>query len=310
MELAQLEAFVLVAQHHSFSRAADALFLTQPSVTARIQSLERELKTKLFERSGRGVSLTDSGEAFLGHAKRALAAVREGTDALDAVRGGDLGNIRIGASGSIATYVLPRLLRAFREDRPQVHISVRTGTSEEVMEALLANEVHLALCRLTSHEQVRSLHLYNDELVLVTSPSHRFVNALSVSLADAGVEPFLFFEPTSSYHRLTAEMFARAGVVPASAMELDSIETTKHMVEEGFGVAILPRVAVEREAAGGALRALEIAGIDQPAQREVGLHLLRQHQVSPALREFLETVVQEYDAVESAAPVPVPDRGS
>ena len=303
MELAQLEAFVLVAQHHSFSRAADALFLTQPSVTARIQSLERELDTKLFERSGRGVSLTDSGQAFLGHAKRALAAVQEGADALDAVRGGDLGNIRIGASASIATYVLPGLIKTFRTDRPRVHISVRTGTSEEVLDALLANEVHLALCRLTSHEAVRSLHLYNDELVLVTAPTHPLAGTPAVSLRDAGGEAFLFFEPSSSYHRLTSEMFARAGVVPASTMELDSIETTKHMVEEGLGVAILPRVAVERDAAAGALRAIEIADIEQPAQREVGLHLLRQHQVSPALREFLETVVQEYDAVEGPTTV-------
>ncbi|MGH2611290.1 MAG: LysR family transcriptional regulator, partial [Tepidiformaceae bacterium] len=85
MELAQLEAFLQVAHHRSFSRAAEALFLTQPSVTARIQSLERELGERLFERTGRSVTLTDAGQAFIPHAQRALTSVQEGADAIDAV---------------------------------------------------------------------------------------------------------------------------------------------------------------------------------------------------------------------------------
>ena len=167
MELAQLEAFLQVAQHRSFSRAAEALFLTQPSVTARIQSLEREIGERLFERTGRSVTLTDAGHAFMPHAQRALQAVQEGTDAIEAVRHGDVGSIRLGSSSSIATYVLPKILRHFRENRPRVHVHLTTGNSEDLIEKLIAVNTHVVVSRLTQHPEVESLHLYNDDLALV-----------------------------------------------------------------------------------------------------------------------------------------------
>src|SRR5689334_3576213 len=171
MELAQLEAFLQVAHHRSFSRAAEALFLTQPSVTARIQSLEREIGERLFERTGRSVTLTDAGTAFMPHAQRALTAVQEGTDAIEAVRHGEVGSLRIGASPSIATYVLPGVLTHFRQTRPRVHVHLTTGTSEEVVEKLLAGEIHVALMRLTQHPEIESAHLFNDDLALVVGSS-------------------------------------------------------------------------------------------------------------------------------------------
>ena len=294
MELAQLEAFLQVAQHRSFSRAAEALFLTQPSVTARIQSLERDLGERLFERTGRSVTLTDAGRAFMPHAQRALTAVQEGTDAIDAVRHGEVGNIRIGASSSIGTYVLPHILRKFRDARPRVHVHLSTGTSEDMIEKLISGEVHLAICRLTQNPEIESLHLYNDDLVLVVSPSHPFASRASVTMAEAGREPFLSFERSSSYHSLIYSMFLRAGVVPESVMELDSMETSKHMVEAGLGIAILPVVSVDREVKNGQLIQIAINDIEQPAQREVGVHVPRNRAFPPPIRDFLKVLTEEY----------------
>lgn len=294
MELAQLEAFLQVAHHRSFSRAAEALFLTQPSVTARIQSLERELGERLFERTGRSVTLTDAGHAFMPHAQRAITAVQEGTDAIEAVRHGDVGSVRIGASSSIATYVLPNIFKHFREQRPRVHVHLSTGNTEDIIERLLAGEVHLVVTRLAQHPEIDSLHLYNDDLALVVSPSHPFAAKGRVSIAEAGREPFLFFERSSSYHSLIYSMFLRVGVVPESVMELDSMETTKHMVEAGLGIAILPVVSVEREVANGTLRRVEIRDMEQPAQREVGVHILRNRAINPPIRDFLRLITSEY----------------
>lgn len=294
MELAQLEAFLQVAHHRSFSRAAEALFLTQPSVTARIQSLERELGERLFERTGRSVTLTDAGHAFMPHAQRAITAVQEGTDAIEAVRHGDVGSIRIGASSSIATYVLPNIFKHFRETRPRVHVHLSTGNTEDIIERLLAGEVHVVITRLAQHPEIDSLHLYNDDLALVVSPSHAFAAKGRVSIAEAGREPFLFFERSSSYHSLIYSMFLRVGVVPESVMELDSMETTKHMVEAGLGIAILPVVSVEREVANGTLRRVEIRDMEQPAQREVGVHILRNRAINPPIRDFLRLITSEY----------------
>jgi DNA-binding transcriptional LysR family regulator len=294
LELAQLEAFLQVAHHRSFSRAAEALFLTQPSVTARIQSLEREIGERLFERTGRSVTLTDAGRAFMPHAQRALTAVQEGTDAIEAVRHGDVGSIRIGASSTIATYVLPGTLKRFREIRPRVHVHLTTGNTEDLIEKLIAGETHVVVSRLTQHPEVESLHLYNDDLALVVSPSHPFAVKGRVTIAEAGREPFLFFERSSSYHSLVYSMFLRVGVVPESLMELDSMETTKHMVEAGLGIAILPVVSVDREIENGVLKRVEIRDMEQPAQREVGVHVLRNRAIGPPIRDFLKLLTGEY----------------
>lgn len=295
MELAQLEAFLQVAHHRSFSRAAESLFLTQPSVTARIQSLERELGERLFERTGRSVTLTDAGHAFIPHAQRALTAVQEGADAIDSVRHGDVGSIRVAASSTIATYVLPPILKRFREQRPRVHVHLNSsGATEDAVEKLLAGLVHMAICRLSPHPEVESLHLYNDDLALVVSPSHPFAKRGRVPLTEAGKEPFLFFERTSSYHGLVYSMFLRQGVAPESVMELDSMEAMKHMVEAGLGIAVLPAVSITREVERGELVKVEIQSMEQPTQREVGVHVLRNRTLAPPVRDFLKTLTSEY----------------
>jgi DNA-binding transcriptional LysR family regulator len=293
MELAQLEAFLQVAHHRSFSRAAEALFLTQPSVTARIQSLERELGERLFERSGRSVSLTDAGIAFIPHAQRALTAVQEGADAIDAVRHGEVGSIRIGASSSIGTYMLPSVLQQFRQRRPGVHVNLTTGQTEDVVERLLSGLIHIAICRLTQHPEFESIHLYNDELKLVVSANHKFTQAGEVSLADAAREPFLFFDRNSSYHSLVYTMFLRSGVAPESVMESDSMEVIKHMVERGLGVAVLPVVSVQNDVDRGVLATVELTGTDKPV-REVGLHVLRNRMMAPPIGDFLQLMAQHY----------------
>lgn len=294
MELAQLEAFIQVAHHRSFSRAAESLFLTQPSVTARIQSLEREIGDRLFERTGRSVTLTDTGHAFMPHAQRALTAVQEGTDAIEAVRHGDIGNVRIGASSSIATYVLPAVLKRFRKQRPRIHVHMTTGQTEDQIDKLLAGEIHVAVTRLSQHPEVDSLHLYNDDLTLVVPPSHPFAAKGEATLAEVGKEPFLFFERGSSYHSLVYSMFLRAGVVPESVMELDLMEATKYLVEAGLGVSILPLISIKRELETGTLVKVEIEQMEQPTQREVGVHVLRGRILAPPIKDFIALLAEEY----------------
>lgn len=294
MELAQLQAFAQVAHHRSFSRAADALFLTQPSVTARIQSLERELGARLFERTGRSVKLTDAGHAFMPHAQRVLTSVQEGVDAIEAVRHGEVGSIRIGASPTIATYMLPRILKRFRERRPRVHVHLSTGTSEEVIERLTGGDVHIAICRLTQHPEIEATHLYNDDLALVVSPSHAFTHRRAVTTDELSREPFLFFERSASYHGLIYGTLLRMGVVPESVMELDSMETTKHMVESNLGIAVLPVVSVAREVEDGRLRLVDINGMEQPPQREVGAHVIRNRTLSAPAEDLMKLLREHF----------------
>lgn len=247
MDIGQLEAFVQVAAHKSFSKAAETLFLTQPSVTARIQALEKEVDDELFERTGRGVRLTDAGSAFLPYAERVLRTLRDGRDALESLRNAEFGNLRLGTALTISAYVLPQILKTFRTKYPGVDVSVRTGRSEHVLQMILSDEVQVGLVRTLHHSEIEEVRLYNEDIILVVDPSHRFARDGAVKLEDVARQPVIFYDKGSSHYTLTQNLFRQVGVVPNVAMELDSMEASKKMVEEGLGIALLPRDSVRRE---------------------------------------------------------------
>ena len=267
MDLGQVEAFVQVAQHRSFSKAADALFLTQPSVTARIQSLERDLGESMFERNGRGVRMTEMGAAFLPYARRALKALQEGRDALDGMRNLDIGTLKLGCALTVSTYVLPKVLKRYCSAYPGVEVSVHTGRSEQVLQMVLSDDVHCALERTVHHADIVTVPLYEDDLVLAAAPQHRFARERTATIEEVGREPLILFDKGSSYSQLIQGVFRQHGIVPRTLMELDTIEATKKMVEEGLGIALLPKVSTEREFAQGTLCPIAITNASMPGRQ-------------------------------------------
>ncbi|GBD14724.1 HTH-type transcriptional regulator CynR [bacterium HR25] len=293
MDLSQIEAFVQVAQQLSFSRAAQALQLTQPSVTARIQSLERELGEELFERGGRGVRLTDAGEAFLPHALKILQVVKEGRDAVEEVRSLGLGHLRLGSALTISTYVLPKILHAFRRRFPGINVSVRTGRSEQVLGMVLSDEVQAGLVRSLQHPEVETVPLYEDEIVLAVPRDHSFAQRGEARLEEVATQPLILFDRGSSYFGLIHSYFRQAGMVPHVAMELDSLEATKRMVEEGLGIAMVPRVTIERELELGVL--VEVPIVDAaPLSRTIALIYRRNRRRPRPVLAFLEVLGEIY----------------
>ena len=299
MDFGQLEAFVQVTQHRSFSRAAEALQLTQPSITARIQALERELGEELFERGGRGVRMTDAGNAFLPHVDRILQALREGRDAVDEVRNVQLGSLRLGAAITISTYVLPRILSTFCERYPGLDVVIRTGRSEQVLQMLLSDEVHVALARTLAHPEVETVHLYDDEIVLAVNRHHRFAASGRTTVAEAATEPIVLFDRGSSYYGLINNFFRQASVIPNVAMELDSLEATKRMVEEGLGIALVPLVTIKRELASGDLVKIDLADAE-PLSRPISLIYRKGRKRPRTAQAFIDTLTQIY-AVDAVA---------
>jgi DNA-binding transcriptional LysR family regulator len=153
---------------------------------------------------------------------------------------------------------LPTILERFTVAHPRVSVSVRTGHSEDVLEMVLKEEVHLGLARAMSHPEVESMPLYEDELVLVVDPQHRFTQKGSAELAEIGREQLILFDHASSYYELTRSLFRNAGIREFRAIELDSIEAAKRMVEHRLGVAFLPRTAVVPSVAAGYLSLVEV----------------------------------------------------
>lgn len=268
MLLGQLEAFVHTARHGSVTRAAEALFVSQPALTARLKALERSLGAELFVRTGRGVRLTEPGRAFLPYAQRSLQALAEGRGVVAGIVGGGAGELAIGAAPAISTYVLPLVLERYHAAHPSVQLAVRTGHSEEVLELVLREEVEIALIRALRHPDVESLPLYEDELVLVCDPGHPFAEAGEIEIGELGGERVILFDRTSSYHDLTAALLREAGVVPRGLMELDNIDATKKMVRQGLGVAMVPYTAAADELEAGTLRAIRVVDAT-PVRRQI-----------------------------------------
>ncbi len=258
MLLAHIEGFLEVARRGNLSRAAEAIFVSQPALTARLHALERELGEPLFVRTRRGMRLTDAGRAFLPYAERAVRALREGEVALREARSASAGRLVLGAAPAVSTYWLPGVLQRFASAHPGIEVAVRTGHSEDMLQLLLRDEVQLAIVRSLRHPEIDSIRLYEEELVLVVAPGHPFTSRRSVSVAEVGGDRLILFDRTSSYTELTHTMFLRAGVTPREVMELDNIEAAKKMVEQRLGVALLPRTAVAREAAAGSLRLVPV----------------------------------------------------
>ncbi len=293
MELAQLDAFIAAADCGSFSRAADLLNVAQPSLSNRIQSLEREVGQALFERMGRGVKLTDAGRSFLPYAQRVLRTLNDGLMVLEGTRDGTSGRLTIGTAPAVGTYVLPRLLKVFCDNHEGVDVLVRTGHSDEVLQMVLDDDVQVGFGRPINHPDVRTVTLYKDELVLVVSSQHRYAKRGSVKVDDLADESLILFDRDSGYYGMILGLFRDLGVVPQQQMQLDSIEATKKMVESNLGIALLPEVSVEREMRLGTLHKVHIEAAE-PVERDIAVMYRRSKPQSGPMAAFLDLLGEIY----------------
>jgi DNA-binding transcriptional LysR family regulator len=269
--LPQIEAFLEVARRQNLSRAAEDLFVSQPTLTARLQSLEAALGEQLFVRTRRGMRLTEAGEAFLPYAEHALSALADGRERLDELRRGVAGRLVLGAPPTVSTYTLPALLARFSAAHPGVRLAVKTGTSEEILQMVLHDQVQLGIMRSLVHAEIESVPLYTDALVLIAGPGHRLAAAGTgrrARLADLAGEVLVLFGRSSSYLEFTTATFRQAGVLPTSVLELDNIEAAKKMVECGLGVSLVPVSTVTAELAAGTLTQIELVDA-APVRREI-----------------------------------------
>lgn len=284
MQLAQVEGFLEVARRANLSRAAEALFITQPALSARLRGLETEIGSPLFRRGRRGMALTDAGRAFLPYAERALRALQDGASAIERLPITD--ELVLGAAPAISTYVLPNLLVRFEAANPQVRLSVRTGHSEEILALAVRGDIDVGLVRELHHPALETLTLYDDELVLVVEPRQPIADHRRVTLDRLRESRLILFDRTSSYYDLTNALFRPAGNLPRGVLELDHIDAAKQMVLAGLGVALLPTTAVANELRDGTLRRIDLIGQPPIERRIVGVRRLDDEHRSGAATSF------------------------
>lgn len=289
MDLKVLEAFCRIVELKSFSRAAEAVSLTQPTVSAHIKSLEEEVELRLFDRAGRTVTPTQAGELLYGYARRILAIRDEARRALSEHRGGLRGHLMIGGSSIPAAYVLPRLAAAFRRKHPAVRITLAVGDSRGVARGVLDGTYEVGAVGAKFEEGRLSYeHLSDDELVLAVPPTHPWSRRSAVQPVELAGEPLIVREQGSGTRKTLEDALAARGVDPGSlqvSLEVTSNEAVRQAVKAGAGLAVVSRRAIADDLRYKQLMALRVQGVR--LKREFYLITHRSRARSPLAEAFL-----------------------
>ena len=271
----------------SFTRAAEALHLTQPAVTRQIAALETELKTRLFDRLGRTVQLTAAGEALHRYAEEMLRLRQEARQAVADIGTGAAGRLAVGASSTLATYILPPLLRQYREAYPHIEIAVHTGISAQVLEMIRTNGADIGLVTgEVTDKLLQTIALADYETCVVVPPSHPLSTQETVSATELAGNPLILMETGTNLRTYVDRLLSAAGVEEQVTMELDNVEAIKRMIEAELGISLLPQIAVGMEVKAGRLVALKLTDVPR-ANRRISLVHRRDKYLSTAIREFL-----------------------
>jgi len=289
MEIDQVETFLAVATFGGFHRAAEALRISQPAVSARIRALEDSLGVKLFSRSRGGLMVSEAGRTFRPHAEQLLRMAALARQAVHESQPASNTPLQIAAALSISVYFLPDVLKRFQRAHPNVIISIRPGHSKEVLDMVLNEEAEIGLARSLQHPEVETISLREDPLLLVAHPRRGPAHTQKAHLEKIATWPLIFYERGSSDWTLTHSLFRRAGLVPNVSLEVDSIETAKRMVERGLGLSFLPQLAVGREIRSRKLTTVKLLDAE-PLQRSLDVIHPRRRPLRPEARTFLQTV--------------------
>ncbi|MGH2441574.1 MAG: LysR family transcriptional regulator [Chloroflexota bacterium] len=250
----RIKVFRAVAAQMSFSRAAEQLHISQPGVTFHIKALEGEYDTRLFERVGKRLYLTDSGRTLARYVQRTSLLEEEAHVAMEELKGLQSGLLVVGASATIGIYLLPEVLGEFRRRHPGIKVSLRVGNKRHTIDRLLRNELDFGLVAGPISETVLLSEPYlDDELVVIVSPRHRFAGQPVVYPGDLRRETFLVREPGSGTQELMEERLQHLGIQPADTMQLGSTEAIKQAIAANLGISIASRYSVQAELASGRL---------------------------------------------------------
>ncbi|MDI9849801.1 LysR substrate-binding domain-containing protein [Rhodoblastus sp. 17X3] len=280
-----LRMFVAVVEHGGFSPAALTLNVSQSAVSKGVKELEGQLGGSLLERRA-GMRPTETGAVLLRHAQRLFAAERSAEEELRALQGLTQGELRLGASTTVATYMLPPLLGAFHAAHPQIRIRLTSENTRQIADRLLAREVDIAVVEGPVDDPEIDANAWRiDDMALIAAPGHPLAAQIGpidpVALAKMTL---LVREPGSGTREVVAAALEQAGVHPGETIEIGSTEAIKQLVASGFGVAIVSLAASQDQIALGALKPVEMAGlaISRP------IHRLRVtgRPLAPAAAEF------------------------
>lgn len=306
MTLDQLVTLQTVSAMKSFRRAAEILHLTQPAVSKQIRALELELGERLFER-GRTATLTAAGRALLRHAEHLSQILRIAKDEIADLRELRRGHLSIGASHSVATYVLPDLIETYRLRYPQVTLSVEAGWSPQILGHVVSHDLDLGLVVLVTPRpndiaQLTSTALATTEIVFVASPKDPLAKKREVTFEDFRRVPLILNQDGCLYRHYLESCFSQRGAAMNIAVEVIGLELQKKLTQLGLGVALLPKPFVAQELREKSLKTFTVKGIQLRSYS--CLVYRRDKYIHGAMREFLKLLQEVFPKAELAPPGP------
>ena len=313
MELQQLQCFIAVLEEGGFKRATARLGITQPALSYQIKRLEDELGVQVFRRGPGGITPTDAGRILLDHAHQVIAAVREAHQAVRELSGGVTGEIRIGAVKCIGQYFLPHVLKEIRAKYPGVRPKLLYKDSDELLDALLANKIEVAMVIDPPPDQrLAFTPVFDEQISLVSGRGHRFYGRASVDVSELRDATLVALAPHVSAAKLAKRWLDRQGITVTPALTAEDIETVKHMVETGMGVAFLPDMATAEDLGpGGKPGRLSRSTVEPTLSLPMSLATWRDARPSLAVDAFVSEVRRiglEWEGTrpEQEAPRPAP----
>lgn len=299
MDIRQLKLFCRIVERHSFSLAAEDMHITQPAASLQVRSLERELKTRLLDRSTRDIIATDSGEILYRRARAMLELDERARTEIGNL--GELigGKISVGSSTGPGEHILPELMARFKESNPAVLISLWVAGTKEVIERVIAREFEVGIVGALAHQrEIVVKPLARDEIVVVCSPKHRWANGSPVSFDELLAEPHVLQQQGAGVRSVVEEHLRARGVSLDSlnvALEMGLNESAKHAVMAGGGVTFMSRFAVRTEVEHGTLTIVPVR--DFQILRDFYYIHSRHKMLSKAAEAFLAYLGEQYDAL-------------
>jgi len=296
VDLRQLEIFAKVAELGSFSKAAESLHLTQPTVSEHIRTLEDEFGARLLDRLGRGAAVTRAGQLLLSYAQRMLALSREARQAMDGFQGRMSGELLIGASTIPGEYVLPAMIGRFKDKYPDISTTLLIGGTQMVVDWVVEGRAELGVvgARL-SHRGIEYKELMPDDVVVVTPGAHPWHGRKQIALDELRSEPLLVRERGSGTRAALESALSEVGTDLGSFRvvgEMGSTQAVKQAVKAGVGVSGMSKRADEEECKSGLLWCLRIKDLQVTRSFHLATHRERSRSpLAEAFRIFLEAEV-------------------
>ncbi len=286
LDIRQLRAFVSLAHTGSFTKTARQLHLSQSAISHSIKALEDEVHCRLLDRVGRSLILTQAGEQLLAHAQRILAEMDEARERLKEIGKWGHGRLRIGASPTTCQYLLPKVLREFKESFPQCLIQIEPGDTQAALELLENHRIDVALAlEPRNASRLDFCPLFKDELRFLVSPLHPWAKSGRVDRSEIARQRYILYTRRSYMSEMIDAYFQHEAIVLPASIELGNMEAIKELVKLGLGVSILAPWVAQRELNEGSLRALALG--PRRLERTWGILLRKGQPLSLAQQTFI-----------------------